>query len=200
MEVTVWTDYVCPWAYGARPRTEWLAANGTTVRVRAYELHPRTPREGRPVRPGGRLDKVLDHIAAECARTGLAFTKPKRSPNSRRALELLELVQTFVPEAAARFDALVANAHWVQGIPIDDENVLQRLATEAIDDDELTPIVLNRYADGEGAALVDRSKAQAHDVGVTATPAWRIGEFTLTGLHSSAQFERWMRRIIDTTA
>lgn len=199
MEVTVWTDYLCPWAYGARPRTDWLAANGADVRYRAYELHPDIPPGGRPVRPGGRLDRVFDHIAEECRQSGLDFVKPQRSPNTRLPLEILELLQETSAEAAAHYDEQVARAHWVDGVAIDDPAELARLTAAAIGDRHQTSELLARFEAGDGAPLVDRSRELAHDVGVTATPAWRIGEFTLTGLHPAPQFERWMRRILNKT-
>ena len=37
------------------------------------------------------------------------------------------------------------------------------------------------------------------DVEVTATPAWRIGELTITGLHPLGQFQRWAGRILGIT-
>ena len=38
--------------------------------------------------------------------------------------------------------------------------------------------------------------AEALDVEVTATPAWRVGTLTITGLHSLSQFQRWTGRIL----
>ncbi|MEM8922254.1 MAG: DsbA family protein [Actinomycetota bacterium] len=196
MQVTVWTDYICPWAYGARPRTAWLVEQGVTLRYRAYELHPDLPPEGRPVRPGGRLDGVFDHIAAEGERQGQPFVKPTRSPNSRRALELLELTQHHVPGAVVALDEALARAHWVEGRAIDDPAVLAAVASAAMGEEQPRTALLERWRDGEGGTLVDASKAAAHEVGVTATPAWRIGGLTITGLHPSEQFERWAGRLL----
>lgn len=195
MEVIVWNDYICPWAYAARPRTAWLRDQRATIGLRAYELHPNLPPEGRPIRPGGRLDKVLDHIGAECERQGQPFVKPDRSPNSRRCLELFEIVNAAHPNDIAGLDDDLAEAHWVKGLAIDDPAVLEavlrdRLGKPAADD------VISRHADGEGSRLLDESKALAHDVGVTATPSWRIGELTITGLHPPEQFERWAGRLL----
>ncbi len=194
MEVTVWTDYICPWAYAARPHTEWLRAQGVAIRYRAYELHPLIPAEGRPVRPGGRLDSVFDHLAAECEAAGLAFNKPARSPNSRRSLELLEVAQAEAPESVAALDERLARAHWVDGVAIDDPEFLGAVAAETLG--AAAPTVVDQWADGAGSILVDASKEAGHDLGVTATPAWRIGELTITGLHPAEQFRRWAGRLL----
>ena len=68
MHITVWNDYICPWAYAARPLTAWLrveaAEYGRIVEQRSFELHPDIPSGGSIVRAGGRLDQVFDHITA----------------------------------------------------------------------------------------------------------------------------------------
>src|SRR3954469_21890874 len=47
MHATVWSDYICPWAYLGRDRTNLLRALGVTVMPQPYELHPELPPEGR---------------------------------------------------------------------------------------------------------------------------------------------------------
>lgn len=193
--MTVWNDYICPWAYAARPRTDWLRANGITIDLRFYELHPGIAPEGRPTRPGGRLDRVFDHIATECATAGLAFEKPARTPNSRRCLETMELVRAAEPDRLAEVDEAMARAHWVEHAALDDPAVVQAVLTEVLGT-AATAAIDERAADGEGARLLAASRDDAHDVGVTATPAWRLGELTITGLHPAEQFERWAGRVL----
>ena len=192
----MWTDYICPWAYAARPHTEWLRANGATVVIRAYELHPDLPLDGRPIRPGGRLDHVLDHIAEVCAEHGQPFVKPTRTPNSRRSLVLFEIVAADDRVEAAALDRDLAAAHWVDGLAIDDPAVLDDLLRRRLGSTRSAQ-VREQFAVGEGAELLAESRELAHDVGATATPAWRIGELTITGLHAPEQFQRWAGRLLN---
>ena len=193
MPVTLWNDYICPWAYAARPHTRWLESNGVDVLVRSFELHPDLPPEGRAVRPGGRLDQVFDHIASQCARFDLEFNKPTRSPNTHRLLAITELTQRYRPDVFRRVDEGFARAHWVDGRAIDDAEVVRAVLDDA---GAPTSELLEREAEGEGTRLLEISMAEALDVEVTATPAWRVGTLTITGLHSLSQFQRWTGRIL----
>ena len=199
VRITVWNDYICPWAYAARPQTAWLVKQtadlGVEVLTRSFELHPDLPSEGRPVRPGGRLDQVLDQIAVECDRRGHPFVKPTRTPNSRRVLALAELVNARRPDAFADFDGRVASAYWVEGRRIDDDAVLAGL----LQDSDIDPSLIDEIED-EGVMLLASARSDAMDVGATATPSWQIGDLVVTGLHDDAQFQRWIRRILDRSA
>jgi predicted DsbA family dithiol-disulfide isomerase len=196
MRITVWNDYICPWAYAARPQTDWLigqvAPLDVEVITRSFELHPDLPIEGRPIRPDGRFDHVLDHIAVECERRGHPFVKPSRTPNSRRVLALAELVHAEHPAAFPAFDDHVARAHWVEGRPIDDDAVLASLLAGAGVDPGLIDEI-----EHEGMRLLAAARRDAMDVGATATPSWQIGDLLVTGLHDDAQFRRWIGRILE---
>ncbi|MEZ5226068.1 MAG: hypothetical protein R2710_05175 [Acidimicrobiales bacterium] len=98
--VTTWTDYLCPWAYLGRRHSQWIRNAGVDVMIRGYELHPDVPPEGRPIRPGGSYDRLLDRLQAESRANGVDFNKPSRTPNTRAALELLELVHHPWPDRA----------------------------------------------------------------------------------------------------
>lgn len=200
MHITVWNDYICPWAYAARPQTAWLRSQidaaglgPSTVTVRSFELHPDIPLEGRTNRPGGRLDQVFDHIATECQSRGQEFTKPTRTPNSSGILALAELVSERHPARFVAFDDAVATAHWVDGASIDDPAVVQEiLRGVGLDAEALT----SQEAAAEGDRLLAASRLAAMDVGATATPSWQINDLVVTGLHDDAQFQRWVGRIL----
>lgn len=191
--VTTWTDYLCPWAYLGRPQTQWLRDQGVEVSIRGYELHPELPAEGRSVRPGGSYDRLLDRLQAQSRAAGIDFVKPVRTPNTRAALELLELVHRHQPDRSLAFDTALATAAWVTSRPIDDRAVLDELAAEAAID----PEILTRHECGEGAELLDDGRSTAIELDVSATPSWRIGQLTISGVHHDEQFRRWAGRLID---
>lgn len=193
----MWNDYLCPWAWLGRDRTLLLEELGVKVGVVPYELHPEVPIGGRAHRPGGRYDRLLASIEAECHEVGLPFHRPDRTPNTRRALEWAEAARIADPSAFPILDRQLADAHWIQGRDLEDPDVLMDLATGiALDPDRLEHLV----ASGEARQAVDRSIAQAHDRGVTATPSWlfdsRPEPFLLQGVQPRETVRRWITRLM----
>jgi len=197
----MWNDYICPWAYAARPLSGWLeneaAGNDISVTPRSFELHPEIPLEGSPVRSGGRLDKVFDHIADECATAGIEFSKPSRSPNTHRVLQLVEIVQSEWPGRFSAVDDAFARAHWVEGLAIDDPEIIANILKDASLDPEA---VFELEGLGLGARLLEESIRLARESGVTGTPAWLVNGMVITGLHPRPQFERWITRILERSS
>ena len=194
MRAICWTDYICPWCWLGRDRTRLMRSLGLDVEVRPYELHPELPAEGRTHRTGGRLDHVFDIIAAECRELGLPFTRPVRTPNSRRALETAEVVRLHFPGHFEQLDQSLYEAHWVDSLDIGDRAVIDRLVAEA----GASPTeVFELVADGIGYDGVRASMASAQDVGVVSTPAWWVNEALLIpGAQPRESIERWVSKLL----
>jgi predicted DsbA family dithiol-disulfide isomerase len=197
MQALLWRDYLCPWCYLGRDRTLVIEALGINVVPLAYDLHPEIPAGGRAVRPGGRLDRVLDHIAEECRDAGLPFNKPGRTPRTRLTLETAEVVRATDPAQFGAFDDAVYLAHWVEGRDIGDRHTLDELlVASSIDQTVVWPAV----ADGTGRALVDQSMHRARERGVTATPAWLVGELLIPGVQPRETVARWVGKLLEREA
>ncbi len=195
--ITVWNDYVCPWAYLGRRHTHWLIEQGVPIEVRAYELHPDLPPTGRPIEAGGRYDRLLDDLGMQAREAGQPFAKPVRTPSSRRALEVLELLARHEPDRVFAFDEAAARAVWVDGRALDDHAVLDDIVAGV----GVDPAALHDRLDaGEGAELVDLGRRHAIELEVSGTPAWRLGSLTVTGVHHDDQFRRWVTRIVERAA
>ncbi len=158
-----------------------------------FELHPELPAQGRRVRPDGRLQRTFDRIEAECTQAGMAFRRPTRMPNTRRALETAEAVRRGHPTAFAPLHAALFHAQFATGEPIDDPDVLDRLVAEAG-----APADEVRTAVDTGAATiaVAESMARAREAGVASTPSWLLGAgFVVPGVPDRATFVRWIDRL-----
>lgn len=195
MQALLWRDYLCPWCYLGRDRTALMQRLGVDVVPLSYELHPEIPTDGRAVRPGGRLDRVLDHIAQECAEVGMPMRKPTRSPNTRRALETAELLRLHTPDALAVFDDASYQVHWVDGGDLGDPTTIRSLVDAAGADPD---IIEGLLADGQGSAALDASMILAREQGVTAAPAWWIDQrLVVPGVQPRETVERWVTTLVE---
>lgn len=185
---------MCPWCYLGQHRDGLLADLGVTVVHRPFELHPQIGPESRRIRPDGRLGPTFDRIEAECAEIGMAFRRPARMPNTRRALGTAELVRTRHPDAFVALHRLLFDAQFVTGDPIDDAAVLDGLVTGAG-----APAGEIRAAvdAGEGDALVDASMAEARAAGVTSTPTLVLDSgLVLPGALDPETLIRWVTKAL----
>jgi predicted DsbA family dithiol-disulfide isomerase len=198
MQAILWRDYLCPWCYLGRSRTAVMRRHGVDVIPLAYDLHPEVPAGGRAIRPGGRYDRVLDHISSECAAEGLPFRKPARTPNTRRALEIGEILRVDHASAFEAYDDACYRIHWLDGGDLGDDGVLR----EAVASAGLDPAPIEQRIDeGRGARLVEESMGRAREQGVAATPAWWVDErLLIPGAQPTATVERWITRLVERAA
>lgn len=194
MDATCWSDYLCPWCYLGQHRDRLLTDLGVTVTHLPYELHPEIPREGRVVRPDGRLRTTFDRLEAACDEADMPFRRPTRMPNTRRALETAEWVRRHEPDAFADVHRGFFNAHFVTGDPIDDANVIDDIVAAGGAD----AAVVRRSVDaGKATPFVDESMAEARAAGITSTPTWLVGgRLTIPGALDPDTVTRWVSRLI----
>jgi predicted DsbA family dithiol-disulfide isomerase len=193
VRVTVWSDYCCPWCYLALDRLALLDELGVGVDLLPFELHPEMPPEGRRHRPDGRTAAAFARVAAECDEAGLPFNPPAATPNTAMVLGTSEAVRRTRPDAFRTLHPRLFRAHFVEGLDLGDEAVVDALAAEAGADVEL---VRAWRADGRAEAAVAEARAAALEAGATATPASRFdtGLF-ITGVHPRASLARWVTRM-----
>jgi predicted DsbA family dithiol-disulfide isomerase len=191
--VDVWIDFLCPWAYLGQDRSRLLRDLGFEVRSRPFELHPELPPEGRPVRAGGRLAAVHDHIAEQCAEVGLPFRAPRHVPPTRVAHRYAEAVAAL--ESAGHEDVVAAlfRVHFVDGDDLADREVIESaVASCGVDPARMRSEVASGRPDSAVTASIEAARAE----GIAATPAWRFPSgFVLPGVQPRAQVERWARRL-----
>ena len=193
MRVTVWSDYGCPWCYLALDRLDLLDELGVAVDLLPFELHPEIPPQGRRHRPDGRTAAAFARVAAECAEAGLPFTPPQATPNTAMVLEVSEAVRRTSPDAFPALHRRLFRTHFVDGLDLGDEAVVDALAAEAGAD---VDAVRTWRADGRAEAAVAEARATATEAGVSATPAFRFDTgLVVTGVHPRASLARWVTRM-----
>ncbi|WP_323098085.1 DsbA family oxidoreductase [Intrasporangium sp. YIM S08009] len=184
IELDVWADLVCPWSWIAKRRIEaaihaFERPHDVTVRLRAYELDPEWPaRRNEPVpdRIGSRPDEEAEaeralrahaHEVAEA--DDLVFDLDSAvTANSFDAHRLVALARelggpALQSAAVERF----FSAHFREGLPLDEPEVLQRLGAECgLDERRVAAVLASDHYSGE----VRADEKQARDLGITATP------------------------------
>ena len=195
VRVTFWTDVVCPFCYLAAAPLGRLAGEGAIeLRVRPFEIHPETPREGIPLEKFGRekVDKLYREVAWMAGDAGLALLKPARLPQSRLALEAIEMARAARGEAAATdFAGRAMAAYFREGLDLGDEGVLRGIARAVgVERDPQDKCFLARgWKDA-----VDGARRDAEDAMVQAVPAMDVGGIPALGYQTYPELVNLVER------
>jgi predicted DsbA family dithiol-disulfide isomerase len=181
LQVEVWSDVVCPWCYLGKRRLEdaigrFEDRDAVEIVWRSFQLQPDAPRFGEPGAgaptdeylqarglPRSQIDEMQARLTGLAAAEGLDYH-----------LDLAHHVNTFAAhsliKAAGRhgLDAPLVErlfvAQQVEGLRIDDPEVLARLAAEVgLTADAATPVEADAQAVREDAE-------EAHRLGVSGVP------------------------------
>lgn len=194
--VVVWTDYLCPWCFLARPRIAWVAARAR-VEHRALEIHPEIPADGiaRSDLPR-RDDHTADRLRFVAEEEGVDLSFPDVVPNTRRAIRAAECVRDGWPEMYDAFHDAVFDAYWVEHRNISLAEVLAEIATDIGAEGTL---IVDALAAGAGAAAAADATTQAHSHGAYATPSFLVSrndsELLIPGLQPQAFLARALERV-----
>ncbi|HVY61695.1 MAG TPA: DsbA family protein [Planctomycetota bacterium] len=195
VRATLWADVICPFCYlAAAPFGRLRAEGAIDLVVRPFEIHPETPREGVPLERFGKakLDDVFRSVQWMAGEAGLDVRRPEKLPNSRRALEGMEMARAAKGEAAAvEFAGRVMGAYFKDGADVGDEATLRAIADAMkIDRGAQDRCFLNR---GFAGALAEARRG-AEDALVTAVPAASVGGFPVVGYQPYAQLKKLVER------
>jgi predicted DsbA family dithiol-disulfide isomerase len=195
VQVTVWSDYLCPWCYLGLDREQQLEDMGVEVVIRPWELHPEIPAGGRELRDGGRTAAVFDMVGRECEAVGLPFNRPRRSPNTRTVLAAAEHVRLTQPEIFPALHRALFAAHFAEGRDIEDPAVVDELITRSGGD---PAPVRAAVASGQADEAVRASMAEGWEHEVTGTPAFLLPSgFVIPGVQDRETMRRVVERLLE---
>jgi predicted DsbA family dithiol-disulfide isomerase len=182
LTLTLFTDFVCPFCFIAEQSTvpRLLAEFDLDLDWHGFELHPGTPRGGKPLSqlfPGADLKALHARTRRFGAGFGVAdFNPPDRIQNSRRALAVAEYARDHGRLEA--FRAAAFEAHWRQGKNLEADADLRELASLAGLDDSAAIVAAD---DATLLARVDRRQAEARTAGIRDIPTFIIGGEQIVG-------------------
>lgn len=194
MQVTVWSDYLCPWCYLGLDREQQLVDLGIDVVIRPYELHPEIPLDGRAINDGGRTAAVFDMVGRECETFGLPFRRPTRSPNTRAVLAAAEHVRLTQPGVFPALHHALFAAHFAEGRDLGDPGVVDELIAASGGD----PVPVRAAVDsGCAQEALRASMAEAFEHEVTGTPAFLMPSgFVIPGVQDRDTMQRIATKLL----
>jgi predicted DsbA family dithiol-disulfide isomerase len=157
-------------------RSTLLRELGVTVVALRFEIHPEIPVGGLSLaerwraRYGAAME-MYGRIEAQCDAAGLAFRRPERVPNTRRALETAEWVRRRAPDSFLALDRSLFVTHFVDNRPLDDPEVVDELVAAAGAD---AAEARRAVEAGEMKEPVDTAMAIGARVGVRGIPSWLL--------------------------
>jgi len=194
VEITVFSDYLCPWCWPAAVHLKRLREEfGPAIRVirRAFLLRPDDAERSFTA-------YHLQHrVAAESA-TGLPFHVPRAGApyprSSAWALEAAKWVERHHPDRVEDFALAVFQAFFQVSLDISSPALLAKLATQLGLDGAALATALERH-DHRAEVFADHDEAMRR--GITAVPAVIIGHDSVSG---AAPYEEYAKAVRDELA
>ena len=183
LNITVFSDYICPFCYIGYARVEKLREHfELQVSWLPFEIHPDNPPQGRPVSelgyPPEQWNRMMANLEAMAKEEGLALAPRTFTTNSHQALLLAEAVKEQADGAFSRLHQRLFEAYFRDRENIGDPEVLSVLATAS----GVTPdIVSKAWSDPVYERRLRGHTVRAMQIGLQGVPAFIIGSHVLAG-------------------
>lgn len=200
-EITVYSDYVCPFCYlGRRSLKEYQETRADDLDIDWHPFDLRSHKRG----PDGEIDHSVDDgkddAYFEQVRENVAKLKDRYDADEMRSLNDLPdevdsfdaqvasfYVKTEYPEQWLDFDEGIFEALWIDGRDIGDLDVLKDIADSVgLDADEIREVV----RDEDRREQLRDLFAEAHGDGVTAVPTFAYEGTSARGAVPPEHLER----------
>lgn len=200
IEITMTSDFICPWCFVAERRLKQAAENeGLDIRInfKPYELNPDMPKDGlnrktyRSAKFGSwERSMQLDQGTIQAAKDDpleFDYAAIEFTPNTRAAHRLVWYVQQNAPDReAAVVDAILAG-YFSQGVNVGDENALADIAQAmGLKREDVMTFLLSDDGSYEVATL----EQDAMRNGVRGVPHIQIGDTYLYGAESAGNMRK----------
>jgi predicted DsbA family dithiol-disulfide isomerase len=181
-EITVFTDYVCPFSYLSLEGLEAQAASGMVVHWRAFELRPQqTP----PLGPFADAEWAMVHAVA--VENGVELMRPAARPRTRKAHEATRLAQTLDRADAMR--RAIFDAYFRENRDIGRIDVLVEIGASIGIEPAAMKVALDVDVHTED---IEADQELASRLGIEGTPAFVAGADTRLGYLSADHLREWL--------
>jgi len=133
LEVTVYSDYICPFCYIGYLRLLRLGDDyDLNIDWRFLEIHPDNPPQGRPLAelgyPPRHWELLMANLSRMAEEQGVELAERTFTTNSRRALKLAQAVREHQPERFENLNRELYEAYFLRQENIGDPVLLESLA------------------------------------------------------------------------
>ncbi len=198
LDITLVSDYICPWCYVGLARLERLREEfEITLTACAFDLRPGIPSEGiaREEASKGKTypPGYLDNLRQTALDAGIDLKRPPLVPNTRRAHEATEFAREHGGDLWAVHRALF-RAYFEEEQDIGDTNVVVRACKDAgVDSDALREAL----DDGRYSEEIEKQMAWSRSNGVSGVPTTIFnGRFAVVGAQDVALLRDVAGRIV----
>lgn len=189
-QLTVFSDYVCPWCYLASAVvTQLEATRDISVRWSPFPLHPDTPEDGLLLSSflGPNLDAVHERLYALMDGLGLEHCDRQKTYNSRLAQELGMWADTL--ENGKALHAELFRTYFVRGENLARQAVLLDAVERAgLDRGEAEAVLAERRF----SPAVDQAWQQAWQMQITGVPSFVAGRYVTSGYHPLEELSKFI--------
>ena len=212
MKITYWSDYACPYCYiGVTNLRNALGDLGldTEIVMKAYELHPETPKDAR-----GKVVKqiaekqgisestamaTLGRILSMASEAGVTMNYSEtETANTFDAHKLTKYAQKKDPAKAEVLITRLYKAYFADGIWLGDHEALADLAAECGYD---RAEALSALADDTYTETVQQEEQEARSIGVQGVPFFVFDDqYAIPGALSREQMRQALTRVLELEA
>lgn len=183
LQVTVFSDYICPFCYIGSVRLEQLRDQyDLKVDWASLEIHPDNPEQGRPVEelgyPPAQWRQMMSALARMAEEEGVHIAERTFTTNSRKALLLAEAAKAEDAEVFYRLHNRLFEVYFGERQNIGQAEVLHALARES---GMPEASVERAWTDPYFAQRLQAYQVRAARLGVSGTPAFIVGQRLLLG-------------------
>ncbi|MBS1270232.1 MAG: hypothetical protein MAG794_01187 [Gammaproteobacteria bacterium] len=183
LNVTVYSDYICPFCYIGYLRLRQLEDDyDLDIDWRFLEIHPDNPPEGKPVAELGYSPRHWGMLMANLARMaeeeGVTLAERTFTTNSRLALQLAQAVREHQQAVFEPLNRELYEAYFLRQENIGDPEVLRALADKCGVEPELVEAA---WRDSRYEEVLDANQQSAARMRITGTPTYVFADQVYSG-------------------
>ncbi len=188
INIVIFSDYLCPFCFIANEIIKRIEKKDPDLNItwRPFELHP--IKSMMPKIDSQYIKMAWESVQRLANQYQIEIKLPKYLPLSRKALEMAEFAREH--GAFEECHNRIFSAYFLEGKDIEHENTLFEIITALnLDPKELK----QKWTDESYVPIIRDSIRELHSVGITAVPAFFIGnekQRIVVGAHPQEQLEK----------